>query len=176
MSTGQRQSYRPGPPLAPSPPRPAPGRQPATARGPGRRAPRRPGGLRQRLSVTGLGAFLIGTAVAIVVIWGGGGADGLGYHWHNLTSVLLGLGRITALLSGYLALIQVLLLARVPSLERLVGFDRLTIWHRWNGHAVLDLILAHVTFSVWGYALMDRFSLGRGNSTRRPRLFIAPSI
>ncbi len=162
MSTGQQhQSYRPRSPLEPSPSRPAPGRQPATARRPVGRARRRPGGLQQRLSVTALSAFLIGNAVLIVVIWGGGGADGLGYHWHNLTSVLLGLGRITALLSGYLALIQVLLLARVPSLERLVGFDRLTIWHRWNGHAVLDLILAHVTFSVWGYARQDKHSFPR---------------
>ena len=48
-----------------------------------------------------------------------------------------------------------LLLARLPFLERLVGFDRLTVWHRWNGHAVLDLVLAHVVFSVWGYAKID---------------------
>ena len=48
-----------------------------------------------------------------------------------------------------------LLLARLPFLERLVGFDRLTIWHRWNGHAVLDLALAHVVFTVWGYAKLD---------------------
>ena len=68
------------------------------------------------------------------------------------TEALLGLGRITALLAGYLALIEVLLLARLPFLERIVGFDRLTFWHRWNGHAVLDLVLAHVVFSVWGYA------------------------
>ena len=33
------------------------------------------------------------------------------------------------------------------------------MWHRWNGHACLDLILAHVVLSVWGYALMDKISL-----------------
>jgi hypothetical protein len=49
----------------------------------------------------------------------------------------------------------VLLLARLPALERIVGFDRLTIWHRWNGHAVIDLVLAHVVFTVWGYARTD---------------------
>ena len=51
--------------------------------------------------------------------------------------------------------------ARPPAsgLERLTGFDRLTVWHRWNGHACLDLILAHVVFSVWGYALMDRITV-----------------
>ena len=59
------------------------------------------------------------------------------------------------MLAGYLALVEVLLLARLPFLERIVGFDRLTVWHRWNGHAVLDLVLAHVVFSVWGYAKID---------------------
>ena len=48
-----------------------------------------------------------------------------------------------------------LLLARLPFLERIVGFDRLTVWHRWNGHAVIYLMLAHVVCSVWGYAKQD---------------------
>jgi len=105
--------------------------------------------------------FVVGNAVGVVWIWGAGGGDGLGYHWHNFDEVLLGLGRITALLAGYLALVEVVLLARLPFLERLVGFDRLTVWHRWNGHAVLDLVLAHVVFSVWGYARQDRHSFFR---------------
>ena len=37
------------------------------------------------------------------------------------------------------------------------------VWHRWNGHACLYLVLAHVVFSVWGYALIDRFPLGGGD-------------
>ena len=40
--------------------------------------------------------------------------------------------------------------------DRLVGFDRLTVWHRWNGHATIDLVLAHVLFTARGYALTDR--------------------
>jgi hypothetical protein len=59
----------------------------------------------------------------------------------------------------------VLLLARLPWLERLVGFDRLSVWHRWNGHATLDLVLAHVVLSVWGYSLMDKVSLPKEVST-----------
>ena len=60
---------------------------------------------------------------------------------------------------------QVVLLARLPWLERLVGFDRLTVWHRWNGHACLDLILAHVVFSVWGYSLLDKVTIPKEIST-----------
>ena len=105
--------------------------------------------------------FVIGNGAGILWIWGGGGADGLAYHWDSFDAVLLGLGRIAALGAGYLALIEVLLLARLPFLERLVGFDRLTIWHRWNGHVVLNLVLAHVVFSVWGYARQDKHSFLR---------------
>ena len=109
----------------------------------------------------GLWVFVLGNAAGIIWIWGQGGGDALGYHWHTFDDVLLGLGRLTALLSGYLALIEVVLLARLPFLERLVGFDRLTVWHRWNGHAVLDLALAHVVFSVWGYAKQDQHNFFR---------------
>ena len=98
---------------------------------------------------------MLGNLAVVLWISRSGGGDGLGYHWHSFDDVLLGLGRLTAFLAGYLALIEVVLLARVPFLERLVGFDRLTVWHRWNGHAVIDLALAHVVFSVWGYAKQD---------------------
>ena len=105
--------------------------------------------------------FVLGNGAAIVWLW---------IHGGNLTDkttgdMLTSVARITGLLSAYMALIQVVLLARLPVLERLVGFDRLTVWHRWNGHATIDLVVAHVFFSVWGYALMDKFSIGKEIST-----------
>ena len=69
--------------------------------------------------------------------------------------MLLGLGRLTAFLAGFMALIVVFLLARIPFLERTVGFDRLTVWHRWAGHSVIYLALTHVVCTVWGYARED---------------------
>jgi predicted ferric reductase len=111
---------------------------------------------RRRLTLLALWVFLAGNAAGIVWVWSAGGADGLGYHWHGLDAALIGIGRLTALLAGYLALVEVLLLARLPFLERAVGFDRLTVWHRRNGFLVLALVLSHVVFSVWGYALQDR--------------------
>ena len=102
-----------------------------------------------------------GVGVYWCVIWAQGGADGLsGFKWKNETQFFLNLGRITALQSGYLALVEVLLLARLPFVERAVGFDRLTNWHRWNGFAVLWLVLAHVVFSVWGFARDPLFGAG----------------
>ncbi|MFL5955320.1 MAG: ferric reductase-like transmembrane domain-containing protein [Gaiellaceae bacterium] len=106
--------------------------------------------------------LVVGNGVAIVWLW---------FHGGNVTKVhttaeaLTSVGRITGLLSAYLALIQVILLARLPALERAVGFDRLSRWHRWNGHACIDLVIAHVIFTVWGYTLADRISLGKEIST-----------
>jgi len=106
-------------------------------------------------------ALVLGNAAVIVWLW---------VHGGNVTTrsagdVVTSAARLTGLLAAYLALVQVILLARVPALERLVGFDRLTVWHRWNGHACLQLVLAHVVLSVWGYALLDRFSIPKEIST-----------
>jgi predicted ferric reductase len=110
-----------------------------------------------------LGVLLVIAANAAVITW-------LWVHGGNVTDkstgdVLTSVGRLTGLLSAYLALVQVILLARLPLLERAVGFDRLSIWHRWNGHACIDLVVAHVVFTVWGYALLDHFTLGKEITT-----------
>jgi predicted ferric reductase len=116
----------------------------------------RPRAGRRVATATALWAFVAGNAALMVWLWvhGGNVSDDL-----TTGELLTSLARITGLLGAYSALLQVLLLARLPPVERLVGFDRLTVWHRWNGHACLDLILAHVVLSVWGYALMDKISL-----------------
>ncbi len=111
---------------------------------------------RRLATSTAVWAFVAGNAALMVWLWvhGGNVSDDL-----TTGELLTSLARITGLLGAYSALLQVLLLARLPAVERLFGFDRLTVWHRWNGHACLDLILAHVVLSVWGYALMDKISL-----------------
>src|SRR5438105_122199 len=117
---------------------------------------------RRALTAAALWAVLAGNAAAIVYLWVHGG----NVSEHLSTGELLtSLARITGLLAAFAALVQVLLLARLPWLERLVGFDRLSVWHRWNGHATFDLVLAHVVFTVWGYALTDKISLPKEIST-----------
>ena len=116
---------------------------------------------RRAVVLTVTWVFLLGNAAGLVWLWVHGG----NLHVKSAGEALTSAARITGLLSAYLALIQVLLLARIPALERAVGFDRLSVWHRWNGHACLDLVLAHVVLSVYGYALMDRISLGSEIST-----------
>lgn len=110
---------------------------------------------RPRLAVT-IGLAVVVNAAVIVWLWlNGGGVSGV----HGLGDLSTSVGRITGLLSAYLALLQVLLLARLPLLERLAGFDRLTVWHRLNGKVCLALVLAHVVFIIIGYAAMDKITL-----------------
>jgi predicted ferric reductase len=71
---------------------------------------------------------------------------------HNASDLWTSAGRVTGLLGAYLALLQVLLLARLPPLERQIGFDRLTVWHRRNGKLVIYLVVAHVVLITIGYA------------------------
>lgn len=100
----------------------------------------------------------------VVIIWlwlHDGGVSSV----HRPADLLTSIGRITGLLGVYALLLQVLLLARLRSLERLVGFDKLTVWHRINGKLCLYLILAHVVLITTGYALTDRISIPKEVST-----------
>jgi predicted ferric reductase len=109
---------------------------------------------RRTLTLALIWLALLANAAFIVYLWVHGG------NWTTKSSadVLVSIARITGLLCAYLALIQVALLARIPAVERTVGFDRLINWHRWNGHATVDLLILHVFFSFWGYAQLDKIS------------------
>ncbi|MGK5684611.1 ferredoxin reductase family protein [Actinoplanes sp. URMC 104] len=61
-------------------------------------------------------------------------------------------GRLAALWSADLLLLQVVLMARVPWVERAYGQDTLARWHRWTGLASFHLLLAHVALAVVAYA------------------------
>lgn len=107
---------------------------------------------------------LVFSAILAVIIglWlRDGGISGV----HNLGDLFTSAGRITGLLGAYLLLIQVLLLARLPFMEWIAGFDRLAVWHRLNGKLCLYLILAHVAFITVGYAMTDRISIPAEFST-----------
>jgi predicted ferric reductase len=66
------------------------------------------------------------------------------------------LGRLTGLLAAYAMVVVVLLVARVPPLERAIGQDRLVRWHRRLGPWPLYLLLAHGVLITVGYAQQAR--------------------
>lgn len=107
----------------------------------------------------------VGTVPAVVLTLIALGAAGvLLVWWHDTAAVsgaagwLTGAGRITGLLAGYAAPVLLLLMARLPVLERGVGADRLARWHAYGGRWLVGLVTVHVLTIVWGYALTD----GRG--------------
>ena len=98
-------------------------------------------------------AVLVAQAVVIGVIWvSHGGLDQLG---DGPTGILTAIGQVTALYGTYLALIQLVLMARSPWLDATFGMDGLAVAHRWLGFATVWLLLAHAIASTIGYAFGD---------------------
>jgi len=125
----------------------------STARG-GAASPRAPSPIGTVL----LWLAALGNGGVVVWMWAHGG--GIASLSENLGTLLTSLGRLTALLGTYLVLVQVLLLARLPWIERRIGFDRLTVWHRRNGKVAVSLVVAHVPLIVTGYAMTVHISIG----------------
>jgi len=99
------------------------------------------------LALAGLG---LGTTVALVIVGetpGSLAAPG---------GLLIAAGRFAGFTGAYLMLIMVVLIARLPWLERAVGQDRLVRWHRGIGPWALGLITAHVALITLGYAQMAK--------------------
>ncbi|GAA1634642.1 ferredoxin reductase family protein [Actinoplanes couchii] len=65
-------------------------------------------------------------------------------------------GRLLGLYLAFMMTVQVLLVARLPLLDRAFGMDRLTGWHRWTGFTVFWLAVLHPSFVVLGFARYDR--------------------
>jgi ferredoxin-NADP reductase/DMSO/TMAO reductase YedYZ heme-binding membrane subunit len=65
-------------------------------------------------------------------------------------------GRFAGLTGAYLLLVMVVLVARLPALERLIGHPRLTKWHRRLSPWPLLLLTIHAATSMIGYAKLQR--------------------
>jgi predicted ferric reductase len=70
----------------------------------------------------------------------------------SIYSSITTLSRLCALIGTYFALVGIMLVARIPWVERGVGHDRLVTWHRKLGPYSLFLVGFHVLFVIFGYA------------------------
>ena len=97
--------------------------------------------------------------VAAMVALGAAGVIFMWWHDTAPASVqglgpwLTAAGRVTGLVGTYLIVVEVLLMGRVPWLDRMIGMDRLAVWHRRNGEYAICLLLAHAVLTIWGYAV-----------------------
>ena len=94
------------------------------------------------------------------------GAAAVLWLWWSDTASIVGAaqwvtngGRLFGLLAGYTAPVLVLLMARIPLLDRTLGSDRLARWHATGGRYMVGLVTTHVLLIVWGYSLTDRVGL-----------------
>jgi predicted ferric reductase len=92
---------------------------------------------------------VVGAAMVCLLWW----HDTLGASLRGTGAELTAAGRITGLLGTYLVLVEVVLMGRVTWLDRLIGMDRLAVWHRRNGSYAIWLLVAHALLTIWGYAL-----------------------
>jgi predicted ferric reductase len=74
---------------------------------------------------------------------------------------ILTVAKFFGLHAALVMMFQLLLVARLPWLDRRIGMDRLTSWHRWVGFGLLWTILTHATLVVLGYATLDDASMGK---------------
>jgi predicted ferric reductase len=98
--------------------------------------------------------FVVNIAVVLLFWWSASGTVPV----KTLADRLNTIGRLTALIGTYLLLWQLLLLARLPWLERAFGMARMVWLHRWNAYLALGLIGIHVVTQTVGYQLDDGFS------------------
>lgn len=68
---------------------------------------------------------------------------------------VLSVARFFGLHVAAVMMVQVVLVARLPWLDRRLGMDRLTAWHRWVGIALAWTIATHATLAVLGFARLD---------------------
>jgi predicted ferric reductase len=98
-----------------------------------------------------VGAVGAGLSLLIVTaLWvGNGGVQQITGGGADAVSAI---GRLTGLWAADLLLLQVLLMARIPLVERAFGQDRLARWHRWAGFTSFWLMIAHIVLITLGYA------------------------
>lgn len=95
-------------------------------------------------------ALAAGSLLVTAELWvAGGGLPALG------SAPLTSLGRLTGLLATDLLLIQLLLMARIPWVERSFGQDVLARRHRTAGFTSFWLMITHVGLIILGYAAAD---------------------
>jgi predicted ferric reductase len=70
-------------------------------------------------------------------------------------NTLITVGRFFGLHVALTMIFQLVLISRLPWLDRRLGMDRLTTLHRWTGFTLFTTLLLHVTFIVLGFAQLD---------------------
>ncbi|MGV8964699.1 MAG: ferric reductase-like transmembrane domain-containing protein [Cellulomonas sp.] len=110
--------------------------------------------LRRGWWTTAVGVVVWSTNLFVVALWVTN--DGISTLLLGSGSALSSAGRLLALVSSNLLLLQVLAMARIPWAERALGQDKIIRWHRLFGFTSLNLMIAHVLATTLGYAALEQ--------------------
>ncbi len=115
--------------------------------------PRPAGRLSALLREAAVAAAFGANALAVAVLWLRHG------HFDETSpaSVLMAAGQLCALFGTYLALVGMLLVARTPLLDSILG-DRTRRLHRLLGSGAVLLVTLHVGATIAGFAILDGVS------------------
>ena len=113
-------------------------------------ASRRPGAPGWWRDAIGVATWL--SMLIVLALWV---EDGQARQFGSATAALTSLGRLTGLVAADLLLIQVLLMARIPIVERAYGQDELARRHRLVGFWSVNLMVVHVVLITLGYIGVD---------------------
>ncbi|WP_439662883.1 ferredoxin reductase family protein [Lentzea sp. HUAS TT2] len=98
------------------------------------------------LAKAGLYVFLLANAAFVTYLFN---AAGVG------SNKLVNFGRLAGLYGALAMAFQLLLVARLPWLDRRLGMDKLTSWHRWVGFTIFFTLIGHLVFIAFGNAGAD---------------------
>src|SRR3989339_745950 len=99
--------------------------------------------------------FTCANIVLIIWFWYSSSGDLLS---GDNVQLLLGLGRLMGLFAAFFVLFQVMCIARIPWMEKLLSFDRLTYLHHLNGLWLLISLILHPIFLGLSYASTNDIS------------------
>jgi ferredoxin-NADP reductase/DMSO/TMAO reductase YedYZ heme-binding membrane subunit len=115
-------------------------------------------GLRLKGPVSAPADDVLGPAARLAAVAIAGGAFVVVTWWRAAPpsvgpgAALMDAGRLAGLLAGYVALLQVLLRARLPVVERGLGTDAINETHHLLGGYLVALVIGHATLITTGYA------------------------
>lgn len=97
----------------------------------------------------------VATATGVLVVIGLWLTGGSLQQSGTPSGALVAAGRLAGLVSADLLLVQVLLMARIPLVERVYGRDELTARHRLIGFWSFTLLIAHILMVTLGESLAE---------------------
>lgn len=104
-------------------------------------------------SITGRVVLWAGVLANVAIVWA------LFFTAEPSKNTVIAIAKFIGLNLALALILQLVLIARLPWLDRRIGMDRLTTWHRWVGLTIFWLVLLHPTVMIIGYARHDNFTV-----------------